>query len=202
MVFQSFHNFVTEQDEIISGGLHLPRHQMPQIKLDDYEDFLEHVGASYEHKIVPVYTLKPTQKEYNVGRVLEKEKYFLTDPDAEIKPFISSNDQHILDGHHQWVALNNIDPDTMVEVYEVDLDIRSLLKVAKEFEGCHYKDMSGKVIKEGNEQLGDPKGSTNFARGRRKRFIEILREAKRTLKFSPEERKLVIQLCDLIERNT
>lgn len=37
---------------------------------------------------------------------------------------------------------------------------------------------------------------------RRKRFVEIIREAKRVCKFSEEERELVIKLADLVTKNT
>jgi hypothetical protein len=37
---------------------------------------------------------------------------------------------------------------------------------------------------------------------RRRRMIWILREGKRTCKLLPEERQKVIELCDLMEKNT
>lgn len=37
---------------------------------------------------------------------------------------------------------------------------------------------------------------------RRKRFTAILREGKRCCKLSPDEREKVIELCNLIEKNT
>lgn len=53
-----------------------------------------------------------------------------------------------------------------------------------------------------NEQLGIPRTHPDFIRVRRQRFCKLLREAKRILKFSEEERKAVIELCKLIEVNT
>jgi hypothetical protein len=53
-----------------------------------------------------------------------------------------------------------------------------------------------------NPQLGIPRTHPDFVRVRRERFCKLLREAKRILNFSPEERQAVIELCKMIERNT
>jgi hypothetical protein len=53
-----------------------------------------------------------------------------------------------------------------------------------------------------NPQLGIPHTHPDFVRVRRERFCKLLREAKRVLKFSPEERRAVVELCEMIERNT
>lgn len=52
-----------------------------------------------------------------------------------------------------------------------------------------------------NEPLGIPKTHPDFIRLRRERFCKLLREGKRILKLSPEERAKVIELCEMIERN-
>lgn len=54
--------------------------------------------------------------------------------------------------------------------------------------------------KPGKNEIGEPLPEQRQIT-RRKRFVKIIREAKRTLKFSPEERKLVIELAKMIERN-
>jgi hypothetical protein len=53
-----------------------------------------------------------------------------------------------------------------------------------------------------NERLGIDRHHPDFVRARRQRFVKLLREAKRVLGFSEEERKAVIELCKMIERNT
>ena len=58
------------------------------------------------------------------------------------------------------------------------------------------------IQKNANEQIGIPRTHPDFIKSRRERFCKLLREAKRTLKFSDEERKAVVELCNLIEKNT
>lgn len=53
-----------------------------------------------------------------------------------------------------------------------------------------------------NKQLGIPRTHPDFIKVRRQRFVKLLREAKRVLKFSEEERAAVIELCKLIEKGT
>lgn len=53
-----------------------------------------------------------------------------------------------------------------------------------------------------NKQLGIPRTHPEFVKVRRQRFVKLLREAKRILKLSAEERAAVIELCELIERGT
>lgn len=52
-----------------------------------------------------------------------------------------------------------------------------------------------------NEQIGIPRTHPDFVKARRARFAKLLREAKRILKLSPEERAKVIELCKLIEKD-
>lgn len=53
-----------------------------------------------------------------------------------------------------------------------------------------------------NEHLGIDRHHPDFIRARRQRFVKLLREAKRVLGFSEDERKALIALCKMIERNT
>jgi len=41
-----------------------------------------------------------------------------------------------------------------------------------------------------------------WLKARRKRFVQIIREGKRTLKLLPDERKLIIELANLVEKNS
>lgn len=53
-----------------------------------------------------------------------------------------------------------------------------------------------------SDRIGIPRTHPDFVKVRRARFVKLLREAKRILKLSDEERAAVIELCKLIERNT
>jgi hypothetical protein len=77
-----------------------------------------------------------TQKEINIDKV----KGLLgTDRNNLAKPVIISNDGYILDGHHRVVALYNIDKNFKLKTIEVDLGIKDLLKVTKEYPNVSYK---------------------------------------------------------------
>lgn len=45
-------------------------------------------------------------------------------------------------------------------------------------------------------------GHVAWLTSRRARFVKLLREGKRVLKLYDDERKLVIELCELIDRNS
>ena len=52
-----------------------------------------------------------------------------------------------------------------------------------------------------SERIGVDRHNPEFIKARRARFVKLLREAKRVLNFSEEERRLTIELCKLIEAN-
>jgi len=51
-----------------------------------------------------------------------------------------------------------------------------------------------------NSQIGIPRTHPDFIKVRRERFIKLLREAKRILKLSPEEKAKVNELIEMIKR--
>jgi hypothetical protein len=123
----------------ISKSLGVNRAQMPQINskdIKDYLEFLKEVGIRVSAKTINVSKVGMTQKEINIDKVkglLGTEKSNLA------KPVIISNDGYILDGHHRVVALYNIDKNFKLKTIEVDLGIKDLLKVTKEYPKVSYK---------------------------------------------------------------
>lgn len=53
-----------------------------------------------------------------------------------------------------------------------------------------------------SERIGVDRNNPDFIKARRLRFCKLLREGKRILKFSDEERAAVIALCKMIEKNS
>ena len=123
----------------IKKSLGVNRAQMPQINskdIKDYLEFLKEVGVRVSAKTINVSKVGMTQKEINIDKV----KGLLgTDRSNLAKPVIISNDGYILDGHHRVVALYNIDKNFKLKTIEVDLGIKDLLKVTKEYPNVSYK---------------------------------------------------------------
>jgi hypothetical protein len=135
------YKFEATEDSVltIKKSLGVNRAQMPQINskdLKDYLEFLKEVGVKVSAKTINVSKVGMTQKEINIDKV----KGLLgTDRNNLAKPVIISNDGYILDGHHRVVALYNIDKNFKLKTIEVDLGIKDLLKVTKEYPNVSYK---------------------------------------------------------------
>ena len=117
-----------------SGGsqsLGIPRAEMPQIKAEHrgaLTQFLKARGVeSTEEEILPG-ALKPTQAEFSQAKVDKARKF--TGGDRAI---LVSSDNHVLDGHHQWMAKLTDEPDTPMRVIRLNAPIKDLLQQVGEF---------------------------------------------------------------------
>jgi hypothetical protein len=117
--------------------LGITRDKMPQIATDDYPEFFEFLkanGAKWTKKMVPAQKLKPIQKEFSdagVEKALRKR--------AIKKDSIISKDNYIIDGHHRWLGVLNTDPTKKIGVIQVNMPVRKLLALMKEFPKTTYK---------------------------------------------------------------
>ena len=83
----------------------------------------------------PVSKLKPSQSSMNIGKavafaiaaILENEP-FPTGPGGDLGAIITS-DNHIMDGHHRWIASGMIDPSAKVQGFIVDYPAKQLISV-------------------------------------------------------------------------
>jgi GGDEF domain-containing protein len=112
-----------------SGSLGIPRAEMPQIKAENrgaMTNFLNARGISHEQVEVPSNELKPTQLEFS-QRKIEKAKLFK----GGDRSILISADNHVLDGHHQWMAkLSKGEP---IDAIRLNAPISELIDVVKEF---------------------------------------------------------------------
>jgi GGDEF domain-containing protein len=112
-----------------SGSLGIPRAEMPQIKAENrgaMTNFLNARGISHEQVEVPSNELKPTQLEFS-QRKIEKAKLFK----GGDRSILISADNHVLDGHHQWMAkLSKGEP---IDAIRLNAPIAELIDVVKEF---------------------------------------------------------------------
>jgi hypothetical protein len=112
-----------------SGSLNIPRAEMPQIKAEHrgaMVNFLNARGVTHGQESVDPTTLKPTQAEFSPAKV-NKAKSF----DGGDRSILISSDNHIVDGHHQWMA--KLDKKEPINVIRLNKPIKELLSVVSEF---------------------------------------------------------------------
>jgi hypothetical protein len=130
-------------DEIYipKGNLNIPREKMPQIHSKDvprFMDYLRDAGIRFQQRDVTVTSLKPSQREINIDKV----RGMMKAPSKVLhKPVIVSKDKHIMDGHHRWLALVNLDGNDTIPTYFVNLRMRELIVLARGFEKVAYKNI-------------------------------------------------------------
>jgi hypothetical protein len=124
-----------------SGSIGIPRAEMPQIRAEvrgPMVNFLNARGIEHEQVEVPANALKPTQAEYSKGKVQKARDY--TDTDRSI---LISEDGHILDGHHQWMA--RLEDGENVKAIVLKAPIRDLLEQVKEFPSAEVADGAAQI---------------------------------------------------------
>lgn len=117
--------------------LGIPRRQMPQVRSDDYPEFLSYLkdnGASIEVDRVPAASLKPIQKDFSDAGVLKALQ--LRDREKDV---IASSDNYIIDGHHRWLAAVNTK--NTIPIIRIDVPVQRLLELVKQFPKTYYKDI-------------------------------------------------------------
>lgn len=111
-----------------SGTLGVPRAQMPQIRAEHrgaLVNYLNARGIGHDSEQVPADSLKPTQAEFAPGKVRKAASH------GTDRSILVSQDGHVLDGHHQWMAARNAG--LPVNIIRLQAPIQELLQAAKEF---------------------------------------------------------------------
>jgi len=112
-----------------SGTKQVPRANMPQIKAEHrgaMVNFLNARGITHQDESVPAASLKPTQGEFSRKKVEQAKAYT-----GGNRSILVSSDNHVLDGHHQWLAAREAGED--VKVIRLGAPIEDLLTAAAEF---------------------------------------------------------------------
>ena len=117
------------------------RKDMPQIKKQDYEEFMDYLksnGAKFRKETVPASELKAMQSEFSdKGIIKQLEKNI--DQGINSKAIIISDDDYVLDGHHRWIVAMNTGND--LDVYRINIPAHKLFDLTKGFEKTYYKGM-------------------------------------------------------------
>ena len=120
----------------------IPRAKMPQIKSADVPEFIKWLSTKdvKSTKVnAKVSTLKPTQLDYNADKV---EKLTTAPLHVLQKVIIASSDGYILDGHHRYLALLDIDKNATMPIIKVNIKIKELLDLARKFPKSFTKNIN------------------------------------------------------------
>lgn len=170
---------IEESIQNIPNSLGVPRERMPQIKHSDMAEFMGFLkmnGVKVEELDIDVSNLLPTQKEIDVNKVKMKRDSLMASESQEMKPFMVSNDNHILDGHHQLYALKSMNAEMKVPAYKADCSIESMMNYAKLFPKAAYK------------SLEEDAGGTDASFYRKRRLSQRKSEIRKTRERQRKER--------------
>lgn len=110
-----------------SQSLGIPRALMPQIKAEArgaLTQFLLARGITHTQEEVLPGSLKPTQAEFSPSKVAKAREF--TGGDRAI---LVSADNHVVDGHHQWMAKLTDKPSEPMRVIRLNAPIRDILNI-------------------------------------------------------------------------
>jgi len=122
--------------------LGIKRKNMPQVKKQDYEEFIEYLqknGATFKREEVPADELKAMQAEFSDAGVLKQLRKDI-DKNYAGKAIIVSEDDYVLDGHHRWLVAKNTGRD--LDIFRVNMPAFELFDLVNEFEKVTYKDIT------------------------------------------------------------
>lgn len=115
-------------------GLNLSRTELPQVAGADVPDYLNWLktnkNISHTFTEIPVTALYPTQGDFNQ----EKIKGLMTqDSDMLRRPIVVSGDHYVIDGHHRWIALLNLNNQDTIPAYVIHTKVLDLIAATKEY---------------------------------------------------------------------
>jgi predicted kinase len=115
-------------------GLNLSRTELPQVAASDLPDYLNWMktekNISSTFTDIPVSALYPSQGNFNQ----EKIKALMTkDRDWLRRPILISGDHFLLDGHHRWLALLNLDDQDTIPAFVLHANILDAIAATKDY---------------------------------------------------------------------
>jgi len=130
--------------DFTDSGLNRARESMPQIDSEHLDSFLMHFAnkAKVTKDKMKFNEMKPSQKDFNNQKVLDMYKK----GSYKSHKYIVSKDGFMMDGHHNWAAGLEDDPNKEVDVYKINLPIKDLLRRANMLNISTKKDINDKEI--------------------------------------------------------
>ena len=132
----------------------IPRSEMPQIKSENrgaMVNFMKSRGINHEQEEVAASLLKPTQQEFSPAKVKKAMEF-----EGGNRSILVSNDNYVLDGHHQWLAAR--EKGEPVKVIRLNAPIEKLVPLAKEMPSTETQDnneettITGKLSSDNGKQ--------------------------------------------------
>jgi len=162
-------------------GMRLPRMQLPQIKSTDVSEFIKWLDEKEVDSLetsMRVGELTPIQKEINIDKTDSRaEKHNSGEINLSTgKPVMVSSDEYLIDGHHRWYALRELNPENRLDVVIIDTPILDLISLMKEFPKTTYKAPVDEMsIESVNESYGkiDGGGPSVVNVGKMKIIIDV-----------------------------
>ncbi len=128
------------------SGLGISRINMPQVKADDYPDYVKYLKDMrivFKAKTVDPNILLPIQREFNIQGVERSlNKMAALVPGAKDKSIIISKDNYIVDGHHRWIAYKNVGK--KINVMQANVDMKKLLDATNKYPKVYNKNNQNK----------------------------------------------------------
>lgn len=115
----------------------IKRSDMPQIKprlVSHFIEWLDEQNVRSDLVTVQAKILTPTQDEIHAYRVKE-----ISEQKRIKKTLIISQDYMILDGHHHWKAVLDVDPEAELRAYRIWLLMDRLIALAHLYPKVTYK---------------------------------------------------------------
>ncbi|MCG9964631.1 LPD38 domain-containing protein [Shewanella cutis] len=134
-----------------TGTLNIPRSEMPQIKAEHrgaMVNFMKARGVEHTTEEVPADSLKPTQAEFSPAKV--KKALGFEGGDRSI---LVSSDNHVLDGHHQW--LTKREKGEQIKVIRLNAPIKELITLAREFPSSETQAGATPTVEQADAKTAD-----------------------------------------------
>lgn len=108
-----------------TGTLALPRSIMPQVEAGNRAamvNLLKSYGVDYLRTEMKPADLKPTQAEFSPEKVAAAKSYTGTP-----RAILVSADNHVVDGHHQWMAALQEAPNEPIPVFKIKAPVMTII---------------------------------------------------------------------------
>lgn len=142
--YKEFNYVKKTLDDLIKNSFDLKRKEMPQIKgnlTDDFLYYLDSLNILYQRKKLKILTLKSSQNELDINKIIPLAKELSINGMRKNKPIIVSNDNYVLDGHHRFAAWFVINKSIDVDCVVIDKPIKELINITKRYTKVSYKNL-------------------------------------------------------------
>ena len=142
-----------------SGTLGIPRAEMPQVGSGDRSallQFLRARGIDYREEEIKGSKLKPTQAEWSPAKVAKIQES-RRDDDYTDRALLVSKDNHLVDGHHQWLAAQpDVYVDAKIRIIRLLAPIEEILLVIHEMPSVETSEDSSQSTPQDTAEVAEP----------------------------------------------